>query len=376
MARRKRKRKEGEGFNVWRSYSDMMAGVLLLFVLIMCVTLFQAQKNYVEKLAEQEQRIRIQDEYAAEMKEKEAELAEQDALLAEQKEKLQAQNLTLDELQAALENQAKILDEKQATLEEQETALAQQKATMAEQQATLEKQQATLEDQQATMEAQRTALDTQQATLDAQQATLEEQQTMLASQAQEIADKTQQLQDKQAQIDRIVGVKAEVIEALRQEFSSNNVNVKIDPQTGALVLDSNVMFDYDDTTLSDEGQAVLRQVLPIYCHVLLSDKYADNVAEIIIDGYTDTDGTYEYNLDLSQRRSLAVAQFLLETEGEFLNGSESETLREILTVNGHSMSNPVLDSQGNIDMDASRRVEVKFRLKDEEMIEELRALME
>ena len=376
MARRRRKRKEGEGFNVWRSYSDMMAGVLLLFVLIMCVTLFQAQKNYVEKLAEQEERIRIQDEYAADMKEKEAELAEQDALLAEQKEKLQEQNLTLDELQAALENQAKILDEKQTTLEEQEAALTQQKATMAEQQATLEKQAATLEDQQATMEAQRTALDTQQATLDAQQATLEEQQTMLASQAQEIADKTQLLQDKQAQIDRIIGVKAEVIEALRQEFAANNVNVKIDSQTGALVLDSNVMFDYDDTTLSEEGQAVLLQVLPIYCHVLLSDKYVDSVAEIIIDGYTDTDGSYEYNLDLSQRRSLAVAQFLLENEGTFLNGDESATLREILTVNGHSMSNPVRDAQGNIDMDASRRVEVKFRLRDEEMIDELRSLME
>ena len=376
MARRRRKRKEGEGFNVWRSYSDMMAGVLLLFVLIMCVTLFQAQKNYVEKLAEQEQRIRIQDEYAAEMKEKEEELAEQDALLAEQRDKLKEQNLTLDEMQSALEEQARILAEKEATLEEQQTALTQQKATMEEQQATLEKQQTTLEEQQATMEAQRTALDSQQATLDSQKATLDEQKTMLESQAAEIESKTQLLQEKQAQIDRIVGVKAEVIEALRQEFISNNVNVKIDPQTGALVLDSNVMFDYDDTTLSEEGQAVLLQVLPIYCHVLLSDKYVDNVAEIIIDGYTDTDGSYEYNLDLSQRRSLAVAQFLLENEGTFLNGDESATLREILTVNGHSMSHPVLDAQGEIDMDASRRVEVKFRLKDEEMIEELRALME
>ena len=167
-----------------------------------------------------------------------------------------------------------------------------------------------------------------------------------------------------------------MIEALRQEFSSNNVNVKIDAQTGALVLDSNVMFDYDDTQLSEEGMAVLRQVLPIYCSVLLSDKYVDNVAEIIIDGYTDTDGTYEYNLQLSQQRSLAVAQFLLETEGEFLSEKDSRTLRDILTVNGHSMSNPVLDAAGNIDMDASRRVEVKFRLKDEEMIEELRGLME
>ena len=28
---RKKKKSEGNGFNVWRSYSDMMAGVLLLF---------------------------------------------------------------------------------------------------------------------------------------------------------------------------------------------------------------------------------------------------------------------------------------------------------------------------------------------------------
>ncbi len=41
---RRKKNSENNGFNVWRSYSDMMAGVLLLFVLIMCVTLFQAQK--------------------------------------------------------------------------------------------------------------------------------------------------------------------------------------------------------------------------------------------------------------------------------------------------------------------------------------------
>ena len=42
---RKRKKSEEDGFNVWRSYSDMMAGVLLLFILIMCVTLFQAHSR-------------------------------------------------------------------------------------------------------------------------------------------------------------------------------------------------------------------------------------------------------------------------------------------------------------------------------------------
>ena len=51
---RKRKKSEDSGFNVWRSYSDMMAGVLLLFILIMCVTLFQAQKSYNESIKERD----------------------------------------------------------------------------------------------------------------------------------------------------------------------------------------------------------------------------------------------------------------------------------------------------------------------------------
>ena len=51
----KKRRPEDHGFNIWRSYSDMMAGVLLLFVLIMCVTLFQAQKSYNDSLKERDE---------------------------------------------------------------------------------------------------------------------------------------------------------------------------------------------------------------------------------------------------------------------------------------------------------------------------------
>ena len=47
-----------------------------------------------------------------------------------------------------------------------------------------------------------------------------------------------------------------------------------------------------------------------------------------------------------------------------------------MTVNGHSSSNLILDAEGKEDADASRRVEVKFRLKDEEMIEELRNILD
>ena len=64
---RRKKKSENNGFNVWRSYSDMMAGVLLLFVLIMCVTLFQAQKSYNESIQERDDKIALQEEYTQQL---------------------------------------------------------------------------------------------------------------------------------------------------------------------------------------------------------------------------------------------------------------------------------------------------------------------
>ena len=105
--------------------------------------------------------------------------------------------------------------------------------------------------------------------------------------------------------------------------------------------------------------------------ILTKDKGIDIV---VLD--TDTDGDYSYNLERSQKRSLAVAQYLLDIKSDFLKDSQVQELKDCLTVNGHSMSDPVLDAEGNVDKDASRRVEVKFRLKDEEMIQELNKIMQ
>ena len=309
---RRKKKSENNGFNVWRSYSDMMAGVLLLFVLIMCVTLFQAQKSYNESLQERDEKIALQEEYTQELLDKQNALDKKDETLQNQDAQLKTQ------------------DEKLAEQEQQLAALA-----------------AKLKEQESTLNAQQSALD----------------------------EKTAQLKDQQAQIDQIIGVKADVIEALKNELSKNNINVDIDAQTGALTLEASVMFDYDQAELTDAGKQALEQILPIYCKVLLQDDYMKYLAEIIIDGYTDTDGDYSYNLQLSQQRSLAVAQYLLDIQGNFLDATQSQNLEKYLTVNGHSMANPVLDANGNVDKDASRRVEVKFRLKDEEMIDELNQLL-
>ena len=194
---RRKKKSENNGFNVWRSYSDMMAGVLLLFVLIMCVTLFQAQKSYNESLQERDEKIALQEEYTQELLDKQNALDKKDETLQNQDAQLKTQ------------------DEKLAEQEQQLAALA-----------------AKLKEQESTLNAQQSALD----------------------------EKTAQLKDQQAQIDQIIGVKADVIEALKNEFSKNNINVDIDAQTGALTLEASVMFDYDQAELTDAGKQALEQI--------------------------------------------------------------------------------------------------------------------
>ena len=85
-----------------------------------------------------------------------------------------------------------------------------------------------------------------------------------------------------------------------------------------LLLNADAMFDYDQAELTDSGKMTLSMVLPTYCKVLLDDSYKKYLGEIIIDGYTDTDGDYSYNLELSQKRSLAVAQYLLDIKSACL----------------------------------------------------------
>ncbi len=67
-------KRTGRQHEYWQSYSDMMAALVLMFILIMVFTLAQSIESYEEK-------IRIQEEQAIE-------LAEQQALLDEQQERV------------------------------------------------------------------------------------------------------------------------------------------------------------------------------------------------------------------------------------------------------------------------------------------------
>lgn len=179
------------------------------------------------------------------------------------------------------------------------------------------------------------------------------------------------MSEQQEQLDRIIGVKSNLIEDLKKAFDGTDLKVSVDPQTGAITFDSSILFDVNMYDLKPSGEDFLEAFLPRYLNVLLQDKYKAYISEIIIEGHTDTNGTYMYNLELSQERALSVATFCLKDDTTILSPEEKESLRSIVTANGKSFSNPIYNADGSVNLEASRRVEFKFRLKDEDMVNEM-----
>ena len=80
----------------------MMAGVLLLFVPLMCVTLFQAQKSYDESIKERDEKLALQEQYTLEILAQQSELDEKQGLLENQDEQLKSQDQLLADQKALL----------------------------------------------------------------------------------------------------------------------------------------------------------------------------------------------------------------------------------------------------------------------------------
>ncbi len=200
-------------------------------------------------------------------------------------------------------------------------------------------------------------------------------QAEMEKQQQEQETLMQQIEEQQIQIEKLIGLKEEIIVNLSEEFDKTDLVVAVDPMTGSITFDSSILFSVDSYELTDQGKEFLDSFIPIYFDTLIGSEYVDYISEIIIEGHTDTQGDYMYNLELSQKRALSVCKYCLDRIAE--NEQYDQTyFRSIITANGRSWSNPIYGADGEIDMDASRRVEFKFSLKDDEMISTMKDIFE
>ena len=248
------------------------------------------------------------------------------------------------------------LDQANASLEEQKTKLSESETQLIAQQIRLEAAQRGLEDAQSVLASQQEALSQAQSLVQekedeiaAQKEQLDALSVQLGDQQSQIELQQQVLDDQQRQIEQLVGMRPRIISSLSDALRSANISAQVDPAPGSIALESDVLF---------------------------SDEYSPYVSEIIVEGHTDSTGGYLDNLELSQRRAFAVAAYVLEDGYRGISDSQKQRLRDVVTANGRSYSDRVFDEYGNEDMDASRRVVFKFRLTDEQMIQQMKAILE
>jgi len=171
-------------------------------------------------------------------------------------------------------------------------------------------------------------------------------------------------QEKVSPIEERGRIRKEIVDKLISELSKYG-DVKIDAKTGDVIfIVGKILFDFNESSLKPNAKAHLKEIVPKYADILLSNSnYGEYISQIIVEGHTDKIGTYEYNLRLSLDRATSATMYIFSDEmGPF---NYKDELRSLLTVNGRSFEE-LLDPEKN---EINRRVEFKLRFKDMDTID-------
>lgn len=113
-----------------------------------------------------------------------------------------------------------------------------------------------------------------------------------------------------------------------------------------ITFDSGILFDVDKAELKPEAKANLDKL------AVILNKYPDT--NILIEGHTDSTGTYEHNLDLSKQRAQSVSNYLA--------GIKVDPAR--FTTMGYGPAQPVASNKTADGRQQNRRVELAVMAND------------
>ncbi len=405
-----RKKSTDEGSNFWISYADLMAGLLFVFILLIgaivskSIILKSDLHDKEERLSLISQTLKTKesklDEYSATLAKNKTLLGEKDEYLAKNQKDIEDKKRDIENKKKDIENKKKLIDKKDKYIAENKKSLdlkveeikklnkmlldanTQQdllskkvvivQNLLNETNTTLQKEKKihhkTLNDYKGQIivlsdqltEANKTVMYKDEKLLKVLNA-LDEKET-------KYDDLIVKLQGQKAKIKSLTGIKLKVIAALKEELGSQ---VAIDKQSGSLRLASSILFQRGRSSLKEESKKELKQVFEEYIGALVTNtKIRPHLDRIIIEGHTDSDGGYLYNLDLSQKRAFAVMNFLLT-----LDFARQYNIKPLMIASGRAYLDAII-VDGVEDKDASRRIEIKFRLKNEDAMYEIEKVLD
>ena len=162
---------------------------------------------------------------------------------------------------------------------------------------------------------------------------------------------------------------------LFKKFSRRDLQIECNP-IRIIFTNPNYEFEKNSDKLTEDFERALRIFFPIYLQTVDKWELRGLVDEIRIEGHTDSDGSYMYNMELSQDRARNVLNFVIELPKLKKSEAYFQWSKSLLTANGLSYSRRLNQSgdvmrfpfKGEENKDRSRRVEVKLRTNTKEVL--------
>lgn len=175
----------------------------------------------------------------------------------------------------------------------------------------------------------------------------------------------------------------ELKETFKNDFQK--WNLELDKDLSIKFTNPQVLFDEGKSDVTPTFQNILKEFLPKYLNVVMQDKYKSKIAEIRIEGHTNTkpinktNDPYIDNMELSQNRARNVLGFLRQQDCFIqLEPNRKDRLQYWLTANGLSYgrtidanSNLTFNSNTAIDPNKSRRVEFRIVTTSELLVQKV-----
>ncbi len=155
-----------------------------------------------------------------------------------------------------------------------------------------------------------------------------------------------------ASIERSVAI-SKVMSLIASDPKSSGVGV--DQQNYRIDLGKEVRFESASYTISGPAGQFLRNYVPVLLKAKDTPEGQRWIRSIVVEGFTDEDGTYLYNLQLSldRSRSVVCSLFLGSSSGDSLSSDQLRKVQELFLVGGYSFNSIKTDKA------ESRRVEFK-----------------